>query len=278
VKWFVVLVGAVAAVACSESPFEPRGEGERVPVGSIIEQGVTGDSARWYSFAARPNGVYAVFLQALQGSVFLMVVDSARHLSIASVSASQGGAGLEENPTDNFLAPTGGVYRLRVSTFPAGATARFQFLVFAINTAPERVPARFAIGDTVAGETIDPIVDLDEFVAHGTAGQEIVLVMEPLGPPGSGSVSLDVVDPTANTLFGYVFGDAGTPTLTTGRLRLPTSQDYRFSASSVTSNVYPRYRGPLPVLVLPDRSGARAPLSDASRRLGDPGREDRPCR
>ena len=235
--------GLAVAIAC-DSPFEPRGEGERVPVGTVIEQEVTGDSTRRYSFAAQANSVYAVFLEAVQGSVFLGVVDSANHTPVASVTASEGGAGLEDNPTGNFGARAGAVYELRVSTLPAGASARFRFMAYEINTAPEHVPARFTIGDTVAGETIDPIVDGDLFVAHGTAGQEVVFVMETLGPPGSGSVSLDVVDPAANNLLGYVFGDAGPPTLTTGRLRLPTTQDYRFSAWSVTSNVYPRYRGP----------------------------------
>ena len=234
----------VLALGCGDTPLEPRGEGERVPVGTVIEQEVTGDSARWYSFAARPNGVYAVFLEALQGIVSLVVLDSAHHSFIAGIDAHQGGARLEENPTNNFLTPAAGVYLLSVSTFPAGASARFRFMVYEINTAPEKVPARFAIGDTVAGETIDPIVDGDRFFADGTAGQDVVLVMETLGPQGSGSVSLDVVDPTTNTLLGYVFGDAGTPTLTTGRLRLPGTHDYRFSAWAVTSNVYPRYRGP----------------------------------
>jgi hypothetical protein len=238
-------VAVAGFLACdSPSPFEPRGEGERVPIGSVIEQDVTSDSARWYSFAAGSNGVYAVFLEALQGSVFLMVVDSARHPPIVSVSANQGGPGLEDNATDNFFSPTGGAYRLRVSTFPGVARARFRFMVYEINTAPEKVPARFALGDTVAGETIDPIVDGDQFFAHGTAGQDIVLVMETMGPQGSGSVSLTVLDTVAPTLLGYVFGDAGTPTLTTGRLRLAASRDYLFSVWAVTSNVYPRYRGP----------------------------------
>ena len=245
IRWLSGSAAVAGFLACdSPSPFEPRGEGERVPIGSIIEQDVTPDSARWYSFAAGSNSMYAVFLEALQGSVFLMVVDSARHPPIVSISANQGGPGLEDNATDNFFSPTGGVYRLRVSTFPGVASARFRFMVYEINTAPEKVPARFAIGDTVAGETIDPIVDGDRFFAHGTAGQDVVLVMETMGPQGSGSVSLTVVDTVAPTLLGYVFGDAGTPTLTTGRLRLPASQDYLFSVWSVTSNVYPRYRGP----------------------------------
>src|SRR2546421_5431940 len=68
-------LGLALAIAC-DSPFAPRGEGERVPVGSVIEQEVTGDSARSYSFAARPTGLYAVFLEALQGSALLIVIDS----------------------------------------------------------------------------------------------------------------------------------------------------------------------------------------------------------
>src|SRR5207248_7142747 len=220
-------LGLGVAIGC-DSPFEPRGEGERVPIGQVIEQEVTGDSARQYTFAARANGEYAVFLEALQGTVVLVVVDSVHHAPVASVSASQGGAPLEDNPTDNFGTPTGAVYQLRVSTLPRGASARFRFKVYAINTAPEKVRARFAIGDTVSGETIDPSVDGDRFFAHGTAGQDVVLVMETLGPQGSGSVSLTVVDTVTPTLLGYVFGDAGTPTLTTGRLRLPASHDYLF--------------------------------------------------
>src|SRR5204862_5572506 len=88
------------------------------------------------------------------------------------------------------------------------------------------------------------IVDEDVFVLHGDAGQEFVAVAETQGPPGSGSVALNVVDPVQYGLFGYVFADAGTPTLTTGRLRFPATQDYRFYFGSVLSNVYPRYSGP----------------------------------
>src|SRR2546427_12796421 len=88
---------------------------------------------------------------------------------MASVSANQGGLGLDDNATENFGAPAGGVYRLSVSTFPAAATARFRFMVYEINTAPEKVPARFALGDTVAGETIDPIGRGARFFSHGTA-------------------------------------------------------------------------------------------------------------
>src|SRR5256885_16915869 len=103
----------VAVVACSESPFEPRGEGERVPVGQVIEQDVTADSARQYSFSAQPNGVNAPFLEALQGSGFPVVGDSARPAPVPRVSARQGAGGLGENPAGNFPRPAGGGTRRR---------------------------------------------------------------------------------------------------------------------------------------------------------------------
>ena len=87
VKSLVALLGVFAGLSCGESPFEPRGLGERVPVGILIEQALTGDSARSYSFAARPNGLYAVFLEALKGSALLVVVDSARHSSVAGTAS-----------------------------------------------------------------------------------------------------------------------------------------------------------------------------------------------
>ena len=238
-------LGLGAFVACdSPSPFEPHGEGERVPLNRVIEDDVRGDSAQWYSFVASPNRPYSVFLQALQGSVFLDIVDSSHQRFVGSMSAVPGGPALEENASTTLGSLEGGVYRLRVRTAPASATARFRFKVYAINTAPEQVPAQFSIGDTVTGETIDPMVDGDRFRVRGSAGQEIVLVGETLGPPGAGSVSFSVVDSVGGSFLGYVFADAGPPTLTTGRMRLPASRDYQLSAWSVTSNVYPRYRGP----------------------------------
>lgn len=245
IRWLLYagVLSAGAFVAC-ESPFEPRGEGERVPVGRVIEQEVTGDSVKWYSFAASPNELFVVFLEALQSNVWLAVFDSTHQRLVATINAGPGGPALDENPSNTFGTPTGGIYRVRVSTAP-GASARFRFKVYAIDRGPELVPASFAFGDTVIGETIDPMVDLDEFLVHGAAGQEIVAVGETPGPAGSGSVALTVIDPVANDLLGYVFADAGTSNpRTTGRMRLSGTHDYRVTFGSVTSNTYPRYRGP----------------------------------
>lgn len=238
-----LVVGVFAA--CDNSPFEPRGEGERVPIGVVIEGEARTDSLRWYSFGGSPNQPFVVFLEALQGGVYLAVYDSTHGFRTADLVAFAGGPALDQNPSNTFGTPAGTVYRVSVQATAPGPTARFRFKVYAINTTAEKVPDVFSFGDTVNGESIDPMVDLDWFHADGVAGQEIVTVVEAQGPAGSGSVGLNVIDQSTNQFLGYVFADAGTANrLTTGRMRLTGTHDYLFAFGSVTSNTYPRYRGP----------------------------------
>ena len=232
------------ALACESSPFEPKGEGERVPIGQEITDQLSGNAPAHYSFAAAPGAAYAIFLEALSGTVSLVVYDSIHPGFAANAISGPGSPPLYRNATQTMSTSSGTVYDFVVNGVPPASTARFRFVVYLINPDPESREARFNLGDTVAGETIDPIVDEDVFVLHGDAGQEFVAVAETQGPTGSGSIGLSIVDPVQYGLFGYVFADAGTPTLTTGRLRFPAAQDYRVYVSSVLSNVYPRYSGP----------------------------------
>ena len=240
-----VTLAAVVLVSCDKSPFEPVGEGERIPIGTVIEGQTRADSASRYSFAASPNQPYLIFIESLEGRVQLYVYDSTHGTPAVSMTAVAGGPWLEQNPSNTFAAPSGAVYNVTVWATPAGTTARFRFKVHAIETRPERVSSRFSFGDTVSGETIDPMYDLDWFTAHGVAGQEVVAVVEPQEPMGSGSVGLVVTDPAESQFLGYLFADAGTANqLTTGRMRLAGTHDYQFAFGSVISNAYPRYRGP----------------------------------
>jgi hypothetical protein len=235
---------SLAALSC-DSPVAPRGAGERVPVGRVIEDAMSGDSVRRYSFAVTPGGEYAVFGEALQGAVQLVVVDSVHQQLVGSVFADTGSAPLEENTTPAFFTGSGGAYLISIRPVPAGTAARFRFEVFQVNTAPETHAARFAIGDTVTGETIDPSVDIDAFVARGDSGQEVVCVMQALGSVGSGVLSLAILDSLgANSLVGSTFADGGNPNpQTTGRLMFPATRDYQFRLGAVTGT-FPRYRGP----------------------------------
>ena len=215
-----------------------------MPIGVTIEDQARVDSASQYSFIGGANQPYLIFLESLEGRVQLSVYDSTHGFLIVNHSASAGGPWLEQNPSNTFGGAAEAVYRVSVWATPPATVARFRFKVHAIATRPERVPASFSFGDTVIGETIDPMFDLDWFSAHGVEGQEIVTVVEAQEPVGSGSVGLSVIDQGENQFLGSVFADAGTPTpLTTGRIRLPGTHDYRFAFGSVISNTYMRYRG-----------------------------------
>lgn len=235
---------ALAFVAC-DSPFEPRGEGERVPIGQIIDDSVSSDAVRRYSVAAEADEEYVVYLEALSGNVSLIVTDSQSQSSIAFVSASPGGPGIRENASNNFLGGTEGrIYHLTAHAVPVGASAQFRFLVYRVNRNPERRLPFFLLGDTVSGETIDPQVDADEFVVHGSADQYWVAAVQALGPAGSGAVGLVVWGASDQQIVGVADAVAGAPAVTTGRTFFPTTQDYRFTFRAITSNLYPRYTGP----------------------------------
>ena len=238
-------IAAAGFVGC-ESPFEPKGDGERIPTSLVIEQTVTSDTTRFYSFVAHPKAMYAVYFQSLEGNILFHVRDSVSGSTVASVSATPNSTSgrLEDNPLASFGSETQRVFRIIVQTFFTGTSARFRFKIDQINTEPELVPVEVAVGDTVVGESIDPKVDLDRFVLMGNAGQEIVLVGETPAPVGSGSVAFSLVDVAGQGLLGYVFADAGPPTLTTGLMRLPATRGYEIQVGSVISNVYPRYSGP----------------------------------
>src|SRR6185503_2413741 len=105
-------------VAC-DSPFEPKGDGERIPLNLVIEQDVTNDSARFYSFAAGPKALYAVYFQVLRGNILLGIVDSVTGSLVASVSATPSSTSgrLEDNAVGGFFSQTAGVYRISLQTF-----------------------------------------------------------------------------------------------------------------------------------------------------------------
>jgi hypothetical protein len=210
--------------SCEKSPFEPRGEGERVPIGQIITDEIAVNSVGRYSFVGDPDAAYTIFLEALQGRVSLVVWDSTHNFQAADLVAGPGSPPLYQNPSLNMGSHSGAVYNIRVFASPPGTQTRFRLLVYKINKSPELLAATFALGDTVAGETIDPIVDIDEFVTDGTAGQEVVFVGETPAAVGSGSVSFTLIDTVAQQFLGYVFADAGPPTLTTGRMFLPATR------------------------------------------------------
>ncbi len=237
---------AIAFVACdSPSPFEPRGDGERVPIGQVIQDSITSNALRRYSLAAEADEEYVVYLEALSGSVSFTVRDSLGQNTTAFVSATPGGPGLQQNASNTiFGGAQGRIYQLIAQAVPAGSKTHFRFLVYRVNRSPEGSAPFLSMGDTVSSETIDPDVDADDFIMHGSAGQYWVTGVEALGPAGSGAVGLVVSGASDLSIVGLAGAVAGAPAVTTGRTFFPTTQDYRFTFRAITSNLYPRYTGP----------------------------------
>lgn len=218
----MIVAAVLAAGSCSESPFAPRGEGERIPFGFSVEGSVAADSVRTYSFVADSGANYSVTVEALEGFVYLAVSDSLRgwNLAVASASADPG------DPQSPGAVWTGwaGVQLIRVRAPSGVPSARFRFRLSALDPQPETRSADFAIGDTVTGETLEPFGDIDVFQTVGEPGQEIVAVFEAAGPAGAGGISVGASAPPSGPVFaGWEVLPGGPATWATGRIVLPAS-------------------------------------------------------
>ena len=243
-KRFQAIVWVVALAACGDSPFEPHGLGERVPIGQVIEDQIADSVERRYSFDAATDAEYVVYLKSLEGFVVLTAEDSIRlrGLCAVAVTSNPGPVPLEDNPTPNCVTPIGGVQLIKVRTL-AGRTARYHFMVLPVNRPPEIAETRFGLGDTVMGETIDPVVDADVFYAHGDSGQTMAAVVEPLGGATAGGLIMFVENPDSVMWLGYARGAGADPLFTSGPLRLRATQDYRFVVRSEATANRPRHLG-----------------------------------
>jgi hypothetical protein len=245
VRRLIAAVIAAFLLSCdSPSPFAPQGTGERVPVNQVIIDELDGDTLHRFSFTAAPDGEYVLFVEALEGTVAILVRDSATQAFVLGMTTSPSGRQLEDNPSVQFFGGANGrTLLIDIRSYPPGASIRFRFEVYKVETAPETRASGFAIGDTIAGESLNPSVDADEFVVHGDADRYWVGVLEALGP-SAGGLSLIAVGEHANGIVGSAATLGGGPPSLTGRTWFPTTQDYRFIVRSVISNIHPRYSGP----------------------------------
>ncbi len=233
---------AVGFVAC-ESPVEPLQPGQSVSIGPLYQDAISGGVDRSYSFQTAVNGEYVVYLKSLSGFVSLGVSDPSTHYTIASVASQPGAIALDANPTTNFVTRDGGGGLITIHVLN-GDTALFQFKVARVNTAPEIAQSRFAFGDTVVGETIEPVVDADWFYARAEANESVTAIVEPLGGSPAGGLTLYVEDAATGQLLGLVPATPGDPLMATAPLPVSASQDYRFIVRSTSVGAYPRHQGP----------------------------------
>ena len=213
-----------ACVACVDpvGPFHPQGQGELVPLNRVIEDFISDSVPRLYSFEAAIDGEYVVLLKAYHGSVSFLITDGVS--TVTTYGSAAVTIPLEENPSFPLRTPLGGSGSIRAQVFN-GDTARFQFKIVPVHTPPEIAPRRFEWGDTLRGETINPLWDTDVFVAHAQAGQTIAAALEPLGTD-PGAIWLTIESENGQFL-GQVENAPGTPLRSTGAIPVSVSQDYR---------------------------------------------------
>lgn len=161
---------------------EPETVPPRFEIGDTVANeaiDVPGDVDVFYFQGAAGQEVIA-FLQTLDGpdghTLWLSIRDSARALEIRGTLGNAGDTILEARSSGRFVLPQTGTYMARVEgpLWPSywDRTA-YRFHIYPVSRRPESVDARVAIGDTVTGEAIDAVGDVDEFTFTGTAGQEV---------------------------------------------------------------------------------------------------------
>ncbi|HKA59423.1 MAG TPA: hypothetical protein VKD28_12475, partial [Gemmatimonadales bacterium] len=236
---WVGLFGVCAAfLAACDSPSGPTTTSRRISVGDTVAVTTGSDSARTFSFVANAGTEYAVLFDVTTGSGILVVIDSANNTVLTSVVASEADQG---RWTANFS--RAGVLLLRVQSVGQNSAPPFRFFIQSVNRAPESRLARFTIGDTVV-DAIDMVPDVDTFVAHGDAGQELVGWIEALNSNGVFEVNIVVLDPATGQSLGGTFHGPNDPNPHLAVLPpLPASSDYTFRVPALRQAGFPEYIG-----------------------------------
>ena len=139
--------------------------------------------------------------------------------------------------------PATGQYRAQIASgrnlcSPGGIAqpyaGPYTFRIAPIDLAPESRSDSVAPGDTVSGEAIDQLGDIDQFTLHGLPGHQVAVFLQSLAAGPSGAVQLDV----AGRVTGSIPGDTGLGTRTTGRVTIPDS-------GKLTIRVMGAHDGPL---------------------------------
>ena len=119
-----------------------------------------------------------------------------------------------------------------------GLAGPYAFRVDPLNRGPEAVPAAYTVGDTVRGEAIDAVGDLDEFTTSATPGVNLSVNARLLATPvpAGGIIWLDVLDPATGTVLSTGSGLIGGS---------PTSPFYGLASVAVpaSGSVLFRFRG-----------------------------------
>lgn len=141
--------------------------------------------------------------QSTGGTFTASLLDTAGHVAVAAASD------VPSTYVHNEGVVGPGVYTLRAegSTIPSSGGGFFQgkyrLWVYPFKMGPELTPDTIAIGDTIAGENLYPLGDVDRYVFFGKKGDHFSLELQGLAPPGPGGINALLTD--ASSIF-YTIG------------------------------------------------------------------------
>ena len=151
-----------------------------------------------------PNQEITGFLAADRETMgtYLGVIDTATETTLRFADAVG-----DTVPLGRLNLPASGVAAIRLYKEPYGnftTGGSYQFSVMAVNRAPEHVSAAITIGDTVRGEDINPVGDVDEYTFSGTAGDTLRVLFAPAldsHPP----LAVDLLDAATGQVLATFF-------------------------------------------------------------------------
>lgn len=145
-----------------------------------------GDDIDEFAFQASAGSEFNLFFQSQSG-----LLDSYMHAEVVDpqdgVVAAVESAGTDPSLnqiTGRFAVSASGIYLIRVYGVSRNRdhnTGAYRFFLYPVNRAPESVSSTLTFGDSIAGESIEEIGDVDEFrvTVSGESGANLVVQFGP---------------------------------------------------------------------------------------------------
>jgi hypothetical protein len=157
-----------------------------------------------FLFDAAAGEEFIAFIQGepgvVPGGLSVRVLSPSGTEQLAGTSGAGAGTELEGHATGRFVTATAGRYRLSAGYFGVletsaefPGTGSYRLLLRRINRSPEHVPVLLAPGDTLEGESIDFVGDVDEFQVPVVADSAYNVFVQMGGSSQNASLQLTVI-------------------------------------------------------------------------------------
>ena len=205
-----------------------------VPLDRVVEGeslSPRGDVDR-YTFQGTAGQEINAFLQGRTGDygdLFFLEVVTPDNDRLLHVHSHGNDATLDAQGAGPARLPRTGTYTLWVSGDNLATEGAYRFRIMPIHLPPEAVVPGVTAGQTVEGEEISPVGDIDHFTFEGTRGQAVNLNFQARSGLARDYLVLYLIDPEGNTVesLGSYGNDPTLDLRQTGRVELQHTGTYR---------------------------------------------------